>query len=312
MDDEDTGPPLDCGVPPAHDGRLVIRAIRSDDVDGVIALYDDLDADDRYRRFFGHHRPRREFFEQLATVAERGGVGLVAVDAEGGAGRVIGEAGCVLLPNGDGELAITIAHHWRGWLGPYLLDALTEAAAASGIPNLEAEVLAVNGPMLALLRARGSVVMEHADWNVLRLLISTSGPTPSWPGAHDRPRVLVEGSAGRWPAEAEARAAGLEVLTCPGPSSAGRHCPAIVGEPCPLAAGADAIVVSRRPEDETWQQLVDAHPTLHAGVPVWVETNDRPPPGATPRCAMDRQSAVVTIVDRLARRSWSPDADGPS
>lgn len=49
--------------------------------------------------------------------------------------RIVGEAEYILLPGGDGELAITVAPDWRGWLGPYLLDTLLEVAASRGVAN---------------------------------------------------------------------------------------------------------------------------------------------------------------------------------
>ena len=54
--------------------------------------------------------------------------------------QVAGLAGYALLANGNGELGITTAAAWRGWLGPYLLDLLVEVAHAEGVPNIEADV----------------------------------------------------------------------------------------------------------------------------------------------------------------------------
>jgi RimJ/RimL family protein N-acetyltransferase len=259
---------------PLGGGRtLLIRPVAASDVAGLAELYARLDPEDRHRRFFSAFRPPRSFFEQIATAADRGGYGLVAtVSGDGSADEVVGEAGYALLPNGDGELAITVADAWRGWLGPYLLDALIAAAAARGVPNLEADVLAVNGPMLAMAQARGSVTMSHPDWSVVRVVFGTAGTTPTWPRRHNRPRVLVEGAGGRWHGEEAVRAAGFDVLTCAGPTGRRRPCPALSGAPCPLAARADAVVISRPPEHSDWHALVDAHPHLHPGVPVCVET----------------------------------------
>ena len=136
-----------------------MRPVTLADVDGLVALYDGLSGGDRYRRFFSAYYPPRTFFERLATVVERGGYGVVATtgadneaaerggdghrpDTAGGdAGRIVGEANYVLLGNGDGELGMMVAADQRGWLGAYMLDALVEAAAARGVPNLEADVL---------------------------------------------------------------------------------------------------------------------------------------------------------------------------
>jgi hypothetical protein len=222
--------------------------VATTDVDGLVALYDGLSDDDRYRRFFSGFRPPRSFFERLVNVGERGGFGLVATmgaggDVAGGA-RIVGEASYELLPNGDGELAITVAADQRGWLGPYLLDALVEVAAARGVRNLEADVLVTNGRMLALLRSRGYATMGSNDWTTLRLVVGTAGRTPVWPAGHgatghsDRPRVLVEVPGGRWHAGAEADEAGLRVIACSGPRGARPRCPVLAGRPCPLAANA--------------------------------------------------------------------------
>ena len=88
---------------------LTVRPVATTDVGGLVALYDGLSDDDRYRRFFSGFRPPRSFFEQLVNVGERGGYGLVAMigaggDVAGGA-RIVGEASYELLPNGDGDLA---------------------------------------------------------------------------------------------------------------------------------------------------------------------------------------------------------------
>jgi acyl carrier protein len=284
--------------------HIAIRPVRRGDSPDLAVLYDGLDDDDHYRRFFSMYEPRPAFFDEMESVGERGGARVVAVLAGPSPveKRIIGEAGYTRLPNGDGELAMTVARRWRGWLGPYLLDALVAIAAAAGIPNLEADVLTTNRPMLALLRARGSVVMEHQDWSVARLLIATGGRIPSWPGPHDRPRVLVESRGGRWHAEDDARAARLQLLTCTGPPDGLRGCPVLAGEPCPLAAEADVIVVSHPPDDDRWRELVRAHASVHPGVPVCLEPSHPPADDKVPviTCPVTKEADVVSFVTRLA------------
>jgi hypothetical protein len=291
---------------PTGADRVLIRPVTIDDVEQLTTFYAELDEDERHRRFFGAYRPRREFCERLATVADRGGGGVVAVllDEGGHERRLVGEAGFTLLPNGDGEAAISVGARWRGWLGPYLLDALTATAAASGVANLEADVLTTDHSMLAMLRSRGSVSMEHKGWSVVRLLIGTTGSTPAWPGPHDRPRVLVERPGGRWGGEDEARAAGLQVLTCPGPT--GESCPALEGEVCGLAAGADVIVVAHPREEEGWQRLLASHASVHPGVPVCLEPT-RHAEADGPACPLVPTSGVVAFVDRLARAGFQTE-----
>lgn len=272
---------------------LIVRPVAPCDVDGLVALYGDLDEQDRYRRFFSSFVPPRPFFAHVATVGERGGFGVVAVAGDGG--PIVAEANYELLPDGDGELAMVVAERWRGWLGAYLLDVLIEAAAARGVPNLEADVLVLNQRMLALLRRRGYATLSSDDWVSRRLMVGTAGPTPVWPaagpGAPDaaRPRVLVETPGGRWHGTPEAEESGLAVITCSGPRGPRYRCPVLSGRPCPLAAEADAVVVANAPEDGPWPALVECHARLHPGVPVLVEQRQGP-------------ELAVAEVARAARR----------
>jgi hypothetical protein len=253
------------------DRTLVIRPTEADDVDGLVKLYEGLDENDRYRRFFSMYWPRPHFFERLVVAAERGGACLAAevVDASG-TRRIVAEADFEMLPNGDGELAVTVDAAWRGWMGPYLLDALVESAAAKGVPNLEADVLVSNGPMIALIGGRGYAIVPQDDWTTLRVVIGTKSRVPSWPGQHTVPRVLIEGGWSDWRHHDGAETAGLQVLACAGPIGRHRKCPALAGEPCPLAGSADVIVLANPPDGDEWNALRSAHPRLHPGVPVCV------------------------------------------
>jgi hypothetical protein len=207
---------------------LTVRHSEPGDAAGLSALYDGLSLDDRYHRFFSGSTPKH-FVEQWTHLDERGGVGLVAV-ATNGDEHIVAEAGYALLANGDGELAITVAHAWRGWLGAYLLDALVQEAADRGVPNLQAEILVDNGPMFALVRSRGYAIVGEGDWSSVRVKIGTTSNTPSWPQVDERPRVLVETPGGRWPPAKDAEASGLQVIACPGPGRGTKGCPALAGQ----------------------------------------------------------------------------------
>jgi hypothetical protein len=156
--------------------RLFIRPVRPEDDVALMKLYETLDTDGRYGRFFNAFHPHLDFCTELATVKQPGGARVVAVlpGAATDDDCIVGEAGYNLLPNGNGELGITVARNWRSCLGPYLLDALVEVAKAAGVPNLEADVLSVDRQMLALLHSRGSVAKELRGWSVVRVLIGTA------------------------------------------------------------------------------------------------------------------------------------------
>lgn len=255
-----------------RDGRrVVLRPASASDADALELLYARLSSDDLHRRFFTGGHPSRSFVERWAAIADEGGYALVAVTGEP-VGTIVGEAGWSLLANGNGEFGITVDPAWRGWLGPWLLDALVEQAARRGVPNLEADVLVENTPMLALVRSRGYAVVDQEDCAVVRVVIGTSGRTPSWPPRRDRPRVLAEVAGGRWRAAAEARAAGLDVITCPGPSSSPwARCPVLAGERCPLVEGADVIVFNLPLADERAQAVLASHAGLPGGIPLCVQ-----------------------------------------
>jgi len=272
-------------------------------------MYASLDDDDLYRRFFQAHLPTAETIGRILNAAERGGMGLVAVlEGLDGRVRIIGETSYELLPDGGAELGITVAPGSRGWLGPYLLDALIEAARARNITNLQADILVENRRMLALMRARGYATMNHFEGpSIVRVVIGTLGSTPPWPGTHRAARVLVETPGGRWHGEAAARAAGFDVLICSGPPTH-RHCPALAGQPCPLASAADIVVDAVSPDTSAGRALLDAHRRFHVGVPVCVEF----PPGVTTTGGQSElgpnsdDTAVVALLQRLTLPSGPP------
>jgi hypothetical protein len=314
----------DTGLSDAGAGRIVelpgdreleIRSMRGTDAPGLIALYSGLGDDDLYYRFFSGHAPPESFVERMALVGERGGIGLVAVlKTPGEAPVLVGEASCELLPDGNGELGITVAGRARGWLGPFLLDTLAQEAARRGIAGIEADVLVTNGRMLALLRRRGYAVMEHSDSPaIVRVLFATAERVPGWPGPHDRPRLLLEVPGGRWRDHEAAQAAGYQVLACPGPSGQWHGCPALRGEPCPLVQEADLVLdlVSAGQDGS----LMEAHRRLHPSVPVCVQL----PPGyrddaaEDPSVAATEAPAVIGLLERFASataRQRCPDEEG--
>lgn len=156
---------------------LTVRSVTEADVEGLEALLEGLSDEDRYYRFFGLCHPGRNFLEHMTQAEDEGGYRLVAV-VSGAEDRLVAEAGYAILPDGNGEVALTVASGWRGWLGPYLLDALVAVAAARGVPNLQADILVSNIRMLALVSDRGCVTLERGGSEV-RVAIDAARPRPS-------------------------------------------------------------------------------------------------------------------------------------
>lgn len=161
------------------DGRiLTVRPARTGDIPGVVALFERLSPDDRYRRFFSGFHPDEAFVARLVDRPPGEGRLLVAELSTPAGSEIVAEAEYGRSPAGDAELALTVDRRWRGWLAPFLLDVLVRDAAASGIGTLRAEVLVQNRPMLALLRSRsGCTRCETGDPCVSELVIPTDPVT---------------------------------------------------------------------------------------------------------------------------------------
>lgn len=286
--------------------RLTVRVMRPEDAAGIARLYRGLGEDDLYFRFFGTRPPPEAFVAEMVATAASSGTGLVAtLGPAAGSGRdhadvrIVAEASYSPLPDGDGELGITVASAARGWVGPYLLDALLQVAAAHGVANLQADVLVTNGRMLSMLRRRGCAVVDHTDRpSILRITVGTTSPVPSWPPAGEGRRVLIEGVGARWPGDAALRAAGYQVIVCAGPPGGWAACPPRQGRSCPLVAGAD-LVLNDVP-GTTGDRLAEAHARTPVSAPVVrVRRDCADPPGGMPTTPPDpTDRGVVALVRR--------------
>jgi Acetyltransferase (GNAT) domain len=284
-------------------GRLIVREMAEADAQGVWLLYEGLASDDRYHRFFALSHPSRDSAERWIRDCRAHGAGLVAVSTEG-VERLVGEAGYVLVPNGDGEFALTVASDWRGWLGPYLLELLVQVAAARGVRNLEADILLDNRPMLSLVRHRAHATLGYGDFNIEHVVIGASNRLPGWPPIGARLRVLVEGRGGRLYGARELARAGFDVMGCPGPAAQGVTCPALEGEPCPLARGADAIVVALS-DDVHGARVVAAHRRLQPDTPLVIEVAEDTPAddaeGGRKECRLRAGTPPERVIEALER-----------
>ncbi|MEZ5375047.1 MAG: hypothetical protein R2733_00950 [Acidimicrobiales bacterium] len=258
-------------------GRWIeLRHTRPADAPGLAALYARLRPEDIYRRFFTTTAPVSPWFENWADIESKGGFGLIAVrhgdgdgDGDGDGEQIIAEAGYAKLCDGDGELGIAVDPAARGWLGPWLLDALLRHAAARGVPNIQALVLSDNRRMAAMANARGVATMSSDDWSTTRVSMSTTGRVPSWPAQKEterterKPRLLVESERSRWPGSLDAIAAGFDVMVCRGPDATAHGCPVVRGTPCPLVEGADVVVRVLDPAKPSTAALVLETPVVH-------------------------------------------------
>jgi GNAT superfamily N-acetyltransferase len=247
--------------------KATLRRLVADDLEGLDTLYRSLSHQDRYLRFFTEV-PSPQTVERYVTRLCERGFGVVAVDDRG---RIVGEAGYVLLGSGDAEFGITVAPDSRG-IGHVLLDSIVDHARRHGVAGLQADVLTENHDMYALAAKRGYALVHTDDYTVLRIIMGTATPVPPWPASTPHPRLLVETPACRWRGASAAEEAGFHVVSCPGPSSLRNHrCPPLFGQACPLVEGADAVVVALSPEDPNRGALTPIHRFCHARVPVFLQ-----------------------------------------
>ncbi|KQV67755.1 hypothetical protein ASC64_11080 [Nocardioides sp. Root122] len=136
------------------DGTVaVIRSLREDDREAVLALHESVSVDTLRLRFFSPSREAgRHYVAHLFAPDNTGSAALVAVIR----GRVAGLATAELLSPDTAEVAFLVADEDRGrGLGSLLLEHLAALGRRHGVSRFEAEVLGDNYGMLRVFRAAG-------------------------------------------------------------------------------------------------------------------------------------------------------------
>jgi RimJ/RimL family protein N-acetyltransferase/predicted CoA-binding protein len=162
-------------------GSIHIRAIRPDDKQRLLVLFESLSSRSVYFRFF--QTKQRLSDEELHYFTEldftRDGA-LVATLQEGQEERIIG-VGRYFRINQDGqptthaEVAFTVAdaHQGRG-VGTLLLEHLAVIARRQGIDTFEAYVLGENNRMLEIFEASGFIVQRAFETGVFHVSFPTA------------------------------------------------------------------------------------------------------------------------------------------
>jgi RimJ/RimL family protein N-acetyltransferase len=156
---------------------LEVRPIRPADADALVALHARLSADTIYRRYFGA-RPHLATadVERFTRVDGRARFALVAVRGSDlvAVARYEGRPG-----QRSAELAVVIddALQHRG-VGRLMLERLVDVAREAGLDTLEADVLAGNAAMLALLRTLGLSQRRETDGETVTVSIDLTSADP--------------------------------------------------------------------------------------------------------------------------------------
>jgi GNAT superfamily N-acetyltransferase len=178
-------PPFDLPLSPdgvrhsLRDGsRVVLRPIRTSDVDELRRGFGRLSDRSRYLRFFSPlQRLPDEWAERLTDLDHRTHRAWVAYDPDGDApppGLGVGVARLVELPEDPScaEAAISVTDDYQGrGVGRLLLEIVTGTAAAAGYTTLVTNVLRENRRMLDLVAEIGGNQSRIGDGASIRIEI---------------------------------------------------------------------------------------------------------------------------------------------
>jgi RimJ/RimL family protein N-acetyltransferase len=156
--------------------RVILRPAVSADRELLVAGFERLSPESRYRRFFA---PMKEMspalVDYLTSLDYRDHFAWAALSAEPGPdGRPLGVGVSRYIRLEDreaAEMAVTVVDDWQGrGLGRILLDALVLEALENGITRFEGDVLVENRGMQGLLRKSGANFRPEGN-GVLRFSI---------------------------------------------------------------------------------------------------------------------------------------------
>jgi GNAT superfamily N-acetyltransferase len=135
---------------------ITIRPVRPDDRERIVRAFNALDRGSVYFRFFSYRKELED--EELRRVTECDGASravLVATVGNGERETIVG-LGEYVRSGAGADIAFAVEEDFqRRGIASRLLRQLADIARANGIVRFEADVLAENTPMLAVLRQSG-------------------------------------------------------------------------------------------------------------------------------------------------------------
>jgi GNAT superfamily N-acetyltransferase len=142
------------------------------DEEGLQDLFYRLTQESAYQRFMTHKR--RHSHEELLSLVDvdyEQSMALVATRRADEASELIAMARYDLDPATHfGDVALVVLDAWQGkGIGTAMFRRLVELARIRGVPGLTADVLAGNGPMLALFHKSGLKVETQLESGVYHL-----------------------------------------------------------------------------------------------------------------------------------------------
>jgi RimJ/RimL family protein N-acetyltransferase len=175
----------------SHTARLrngtavLIRAIRPDDRERVIAAFHKLDQQTIYTRFFSAKKELSEADLGRIDAADfEHAVVLVATLPSGDDEIIIGGGAYTVLERPDGprtaEVSFTVEEDFQGQgLSGLFMRLLTQIGRERGIQRFEAEVLAGNLAMLKVFQRSGLPMTKHIEDGVAHVTMELESAAPS-------------------------------------------------------------------------------------------------------------------------------------
>jgi RimJ/RimL family protein N-acetyltransferase len=172
------------------DGTVVtVRAARTDDGPRIRRAIGNLDQQTIYSRFFAYKAEVTD--AELARITEADFDHSVALLVTIGTGEdevVIGGGSYIVIerdPNTrSAEVAFTVADQFQNrGAASLLLRHIIAIAREKGVARLEADVLALNRPMLTVFHRSGLPVLVHRDSDLVHVVLSLH-ETASTPPTH--------------------------------------------------------------------------------------------------------------------------------
>ena len=163
--------------------RVATRPIEPDDKEALLAGFERLSDESRYRRFLAPTpRLTESQLRYLTEVDHDRHEAIIAFAEE--TGEPIGVARYVRDPDqpAEAEPAVTVVDEWQGrGLGSLLLEEISQRARAAGVERFIATVLAGNKPIIALLEHIAGGATKRAEGGVIRIEaeLPAAGTDPS-------------------------------------------------------------------------------------------------------------------------------------
>jgi RimJ/RimL family protein N-acetyltransferase len=171
----------------ADGGPVRIRGVRDGDRAGLRAL--NANSSDRaiYLRFFTASRGAAEaYLGTLLRPLTTRHQAIVATVCD----QIVGVAGFEAVDPSTAEVALLIEDdHQHQGIGTLLLEQLADLARELGYVRFVADVLAVNGPMIAVFQDLGYAISRHNEQGVVRIEFDLDPPPARCSGA-EVPRWL--------------------------------------------------------------------------------------------------------------------------